>query len=92
MRKMIMALSVSAATAWPPPSGSCTDPSYGPVLGGVDFVDLLESKTEGTDKPDFGTSDFTSTLNSYTFHFKSQDNKGKFDADPWKYAPAYGGF
>lgn len=72
--------------------GSCTDPDYGPVLSGVDFVDLQDVKTEGTDAPDFGDAQFTAQLNGYTFWFKSAANQAAFEADPWKYAPAYGGF
>jgi len=76
----------------PSPSGSCTDASHGPVLAGIDFVDLLEVKKEGVDAPDFGTSDNTATLNGYTFYFKSAANADKFKADPWTYAPKWGGF
>jgi len=65
---------------------------YGPVLSGVDFVDLQEVKQESVDAPDFGVADFTAQLNGFTFWFKSAENQAKFEADPWKYAPAYGGF
>merc|ERR1719407_118993 len=76
----------------PGPSPNCTDPSYGPVLAGLDFVDLLLNKKEGADAPDFGTSDNTATLNGYTFWFKSSANAETFKADPWAYAPMNGGF
>ena len=52
-----------------------------------------------------GTSDHTSVLTTnvggngnakvlanYTFQFATASNKAKFDADPWQYAPRYGGF
>lgn len=76
----------------PAPSGSCTDASHGPVLAGVDFVDLLENKKESVDAPEFGTSDITAILNGYTFYFKTAANAEKFKADPWTYAPRWGGF
>jgi len=95
MRKVLLAFSSSAlpGLAFPPPgpSGSCTDKKY-PVLAGVDFVDLRENKKESVDKPEFGTSDVTATLNGYTFWFKSTANRDKFASDPWTYAPAFGGF
>jgi YHS domain-containing protein len=84
--------SILAAPSLAQSGGSCTDPSYGPVLSGIDFVDLQELKTEAVDAPDFGASDFTAELNGYTFYFKNAENQAKFVADPWKYAPQYGGF
>jgi len=74
-----------------PPTSDCTDKSL-PVLKGVDFVDLLENKKESVDVPEFGVSSVTSTLNGYTFWFKNTANRDKFAADPWAYAPAFGGF
>jgi len=92
MRKVLVAVASSAVVAQPSPSGSCTDASFGPVLAGVDFVDLLENKKESVDKPDFGETSITAKLNGYTFLFKSTANRDKFTADPWTYAPAFGGF
>jgi YHS domain-containing protein len=96
MRKVLVALASSAlpslAQPSPGPSGSCTDASFGPVLAGVDFVDLKENKKELVDAPDFGSSALSAELNGYTFWFKSGANRDKFAADPWAYAPAYGGF
>ena len=37
-------------------------------------------------------SQYTAKLNGYSFYFKNAANQGKFTADPWKYAPAWGGF
>jgi len=71
---------------------SCTDATFGPVLAGIDFVDLLENKKDSVDKPDFGTSSVTAKLNGYTFWFKTSANQAKFAADPWAYAPQFGGF
>jgi hypothetical protein len=40
--------------------------------------------------------DFSSTpprsVGNYTFYFKNAANLATFAADPWKYAPRWGGF
>ena len=69
----------------------CQKTSTGPVLGGIDFVDLA-TKTQGQDAPIFGVSSFSATLNNYTFLFKSASNAAAFKASPWSFAPAWGGF
>jgi YHS domain-containing protein len=69
----------------------CTANKTAPVMGGIDFVDLA-GKTQGKDGPVYSGMKFTSLLNGYTFGFLSQANKDTFDADPWSYAPAWGGF
>jgi YHS domain-containing protein len=89
-RSVLMATFVAQSLAQS--GGACTDPSYGPVLSGVDFVDLQESKTEAVDVPEFGVAEFTAKLNGYSYWFKTADNKAKFEADPWTYAPVWGGF
>jgi len=70
----------------------CDDREFGPVLAGVDFVDLQEVKATKTEAPDFGTAEFTAQLNNFTFWFKTAGNQEKFVADPWRYAPIFGGF
>lgn len=76
----------------PTPMDGCTDPEYGPVLAGVDFVDLQEVRANQVEAPQFGTDKFTAKLNNYTFWFKTVKNQAKFEAAPWKYAPIFGGF
>ncbi len=62
-------------------------------MGGVDFVSLVNSnKTQGTDVLDWGTVRYTRTLNDRVFYFISAENAKLFEADPWHYAPKYGGF
>lgn len=39
-----------------------------------------------------GSSEYSSTLNGYTFYFSSSENKALFEASPWKYSPSWGGF
>ena len=43
------------------------------------------------DKPLKGVADFTSTHNGQTYYLVSEEAKAEFDANPDKYAPAYGG-
>lgn len=86
---------VRAAPAKCPGAGTA-----GPVLGGVDFVDLLDYyETEQTKKvPEYGVETFSHTLadetygTDYVFHFKSQANADKFAQNPEKYMPGGGGF
>eukprot|EP00952_Eustigmatos_sp_NYUAD-ZCMA_P004609 20282-Eustigmatos_ZCMA.PRE.1 len=39
-----------------------------------------------------GSSDYTATLNGYTFYFASKENMETFVSAPWSYAPAFGGY
>ena len=70
----------------------CYSNKSAPVLAGIDFVDLANSEKQGSDGPKRSNMAFSSTLNGYLFGFLSQANKDTFDADPWSYAPAWGGF
>ena len=69
----------------------CQKSSNGPVLGGVDFVDLA-TKRQGKEAPAFGSAAHSATLNNFTFHFLSGENAAAFKASPWSFAPAWGGF
>lgn len=60
-------------------------------MGGVDFVDLA-GKVQGTDSPSYGKASISATLNGYRFLFLSSQNQELFEADPWSFAPAWGGF
>lgn len=72
----------------------------GLVMEGFDVVAYF-SLSAGDDGV-FGSADHLSSINTtladgtalgpYDFHFSSAVNKAKFDADPWRYAPLYGGF
>lgn len=42
--------------------------------------------------PQRGKKEFTSKHDGATYRFASSENKALFDADPAKYAPAYGGY
>lgn len=76
-----------------------------PVLYGYDVVEYfsLDASANGVQ----GSADFAATLmttdknanatqkmqpTNWTFYFKDAANKAAFEADPWKYAPQWGGF
>lgn len=102
-RAAVMALAASrAASAQEDPRAACVGTRPGaaeccysdlgaPVLGGIDFVDLA-SKSQGRDAPAFGSAAFVSHLNGYEFRFGSASNAATFAANPWRYAPSWGGF
>ena len=72
--------------------GGCGDPALGPVLKGVDMVDLYENSAP-TYSPKIGLPQHNDTrLGGYEFRFVSADNLAKFRANATKYAPALGGF
>ena len=75
-----------------------------PVLYGYDVVEC--QSLAATDNGVIGSADFAANLTvgdktkdtprmtdtAYTFYFKNAANRDLFNADPWKYAPAWGGF
>ncbi len=91
----------------PEKTTTCADPSYGPVLGGVDFVatynlynatayDLGLNQTVaplGSDSITayWGVSAVNPSMN-YTFYFTSEDNRDTFLGNPAKYLPKWGSF
>lgn len=58
----------------------------GVALQGYDPVSYF------TDHPVAGNPQITSTYEDATYYFISEENKGKFEADPEQYIPQYGGF
>lgn len=56
----------------------------------VSGYDTVAYFTEG--KPVKGSSEHKSEYNGATWHFSSAENKAKFDENPSKYAPQYGGY
>ena len=77
------ALAPSSALAAQPPVFA----SGGIAINGYDPVAYF---TES--KPVEGSATFTSDWDGATLQFASAENKALFDADPVKYAPAYGGY
>ena len=73
----------------------------GPVLEGYDMVSYWSLKAgasgvQGSSAFSFNmtTDDFTTgeTLGPFEFWFSSSANRDAFAADPWAYAPKWGGF
>ncbi len=86
----IAALSVAAAFALPVSGALAVDEHFvkdSAVVGGYDVVAY---HTVG--KPMKGSMDFSATYQGATWHFASAENKAMFEADPAKFAPAYGGW
>ena len=69
----------------------CYSNSTPPVFAGIDFVDLA-AKSQGVDAPILGTSEFSTTLNGFSFFFATAVNRDVFVSDPWTYAPSWGAF
>jgi len=71
----------------------CADPSF-PVLGGMDVVGMMLNGSPG--EPLWGLEDFQYLLETphgaYRFFFQNQEHMDLFESDPWRYAPAAGGF
>ncbi len=56
----------------------------------VDGYDVVAYFTDG--RPVAGDARFTSAHDGATYWFASAEHKAQFDADPGRYAPAFGGF
>eukprot|EP00755_Sulcionema_specki_P027500 Sspe_Gene.16936::Locus_5987_Transcript_1_1_Confidence_1.000_Length_861::g.16936::m.16936 len=70
--------------------GAFGDPSFRAVMGGADVVAYftLPRGTEGT----FGSPDHAVQHAGYTFWFSTPENAQRFQKNPLKYTPAWGGF
>ena len=87
---------------------NCGDSKYGPVLGGIDLVNIVDSYTflDKAVLPQFGISNYSYSLKNfdekgeilsdYTFLFINETNLNAFknavESGNEKYLPAYGGF
>jgi YHS domain-containing protein len=58
----------------------------GVAISGFDAVSYFSTK------PQKGKSTFNVAYNSATYYFCNAENKAKFEANPAKYAPIYGGW
>lgn len=86
----VFAFSVAAAFSVPVSGALAVDEHFitdAAVVGGYDVVAY---HTAG--KPTQGDAKFAATYQGATWHFASAENKATFEADPAKYAPAYGGW
>ena len=59
---------------------------HGVALQGYDPVSYF------TSSPSLGKSELSSTYEGGIYYFVTEENKAKFDAEPTKYVPQYGGF
>lgn len=83
-------LALAAAFTFSATSGFAEDEHFikdGAVVGGYDVVAY---HTAGA--PAKGSADHAVTYQGATWHFSSAENKALFEAEPAKYAPAYGGW
>ena len=91
MKKFAKVAALSAALFALPVSGAlAVDEHYvadSAVVGGYDVVAY---HTVG--KPTKGSADFSAKYQGATWHFASAENQKLFQANPAKYAPAYGGW
>ena len=98
MRNRLFAIVTVAAAASIPTAegGECGKPSKGPVLGGVDMVQIVRNGPHPVDPPPQGSSEFAVTnpiiAGNYTFWFQSAENAATFESSPSRYLPAYGGY
>lgn len=56
------------------------------ALGGYDVVSYLR---DGRPQP--GRSDISTTWKGQQWHFRNEENRARFEADPRAYAPGFGG-
>lgn len=61
--------------------------SRGIALEGYDPVSYFTAE-----KPQVGKRDYRSTYNEVDYYFASNESKARFEQDPEKYIPAYGGW
>ena len=67
----------------------CGNPKAGPVLGGIDLVDLYNDPTK---VPINGSTQFSDdALGGYVFRFSTQANLDTFRANRTKFTPGFGG-
>lgn len=71
-------------------AGDCIYATEGPVLNGYDVVAYF-SLDKGSDGVQ-GSSDYSTTYQSYTFQFSTAENLEMFESDPKRYLPQWGGF
>ena len=84
------AAAVPAVALLPTAASAMQAPVYatnGIAINGYDPVAYFAEE-----KPVEGSAEFTSEWDGATLQFSSAENKALFDADPDKYAPAYGGY
>jgi YHS domain-containing protein len=89
-KNTINALFISAALSLPMTQAFAVDEHFIDASAVVGGYDVVAYHTVG--KPTKGSADFSATYQGATWHFASMENLELFNADPAKYAPAYGGW
>lgn len=84
LRKSLIALSLLSTSVFAGVDTATNE--NGVILAGHDAVAYF---TEG--KPVLGSAEFTSVYNDAIYRFSSAEHRDMFNANPAKYAPAYGG-
>ena len=78
------------------PRKCCGDPKAGPVIGGIDLVDLKRcvDRAGAPSSPDCAPTvgSVDATYGGYTFAFRNASNRDAFESDPLPFLPATGGF
>lgn len=90
MKKLVKNAALSILLAIPATQTWAVDEHYigdSAVIGGYDVVAY---HTDGM--PIKGNAEFAAMYQGVKWQFSSADNLAKFEADPAKYAPAYGGW
>ena len=98
MRKFLLALPLAAALGLaltaPALAVDEVNVSTGATIAGPGLAahghDVVAYFTDGA--PTLGSAEFSAVHDGATYRFASQENLDAFEADPAKYAPAYGGF
>lgn len=90
MKKIAKIASISFALALPVSQALAVDEHFVNNSAAVDGYDVVAYHTVGMPKK--GSADYTSTYQGVMWHFESAENQAMFEAEPAKYAPAYGGW
>lgn len=90
MKKMLKVAILSVAVALPTTQALGVDEHFISNAAVVDGYDVVAYHTVG--KPVKGSTDHTVTYQGVKWQFSSAENKAMFEAEPAKFAPAYGGW
>ena len=90
MKNFYKALTLAAVMGLPATQAIAVDEHYINDLVVVGGYDVVAYHTVG--KPTMGKAEFEASYQGRTWQFSSMENLDMFNADPAKYAPAYGGW
>lgn len=90
MKKIARIAILSLAVAVPASNALAVDEHFVDDSAAIGGYDTVAYHTVGM--PVEGSAEHTATYQGVTWHFSSAENKELFEAEPAKYAPAYGGW